>query len=311
MHCIIHSEDLPKTTILKLRPNQKEKVLEAKSYREYLVRLNRHQQQIETIPATINDRKHGIHRACYKRFVSIVWNSQRRDTSSTADFTESTTSQRRSSERLSSPDGAGSVRWFFPKDKCGICGNQTKRIHKRRDEGRDYLVLCEDPYVEEDIKEQIRTRQPDLYAKIGSDDLIAHEFRYHSRCHLKFTRTRPATPVERPQTPLLTTPPSPALTRSRSVTPVPRPSSSSPPPATGQSLPSSPLQQSRFVTPVPRSSPSASETGQILLSPPLPRTVIRVPRPSSSPPPPTNLAWRYYYAGIDTECLDRIACHWK
>ena len=168
LSCIIHERHHEEYSAIKTISGVNEvRIREAKCLHEVSENVQR-KKQCQLIPSTIDHEKHGIHLApCYKNFTKIISRTQ---------GSQSSSNERRSSERLSSPST------LFPKE-CKFCG----KLRIKHGGRHMYPITVTTIEACETIKAYGQTKNPAMFAEIHDIDLIAKEFKFHCNCYSKYT----------------------------------------------------------------------------------------------------------------------------
>ena len=118
-------------------------------------------------------------KTCYDKFVKILYSKGLQQESEK----DENPSKRCRSDRLTPAEPTvSSVKWFYG-DKCQMCGHVRKRESGKL--AFPNKIVTTD--AEEVIKNHTKAKRPDLYSKIETYDLIAHEFKIHRSCYRMLT----------------------------------------------------------------------------------------------------------------------------
>lgn len=173
--CVIHYEDeLSYSPLKNISELNKERIRQAKNEHEKQPANNKHYEQCQSIPETIDADLHSIHSdPCYKKFTRIL-----------AGITKNKPDNRRSSSRSSAGSSSNTnVAWLFP-DGCYFC----KKIRVQIKGKKVIPTLITTTDAVESIKAAAFAKNAEWYREVKDVCLIAKEFKAHYHCYRDFTR---------------------------------------------------------------------------------------------------------------------------
>jgi hypothetical protein len=170
--CIVHYKGYETYSELKdVSEINKERLINAKTYRTTLDGDNRHKEQCDAIPTIIDHSKHAIHSVpCYKKFTYILKSS-----------TQEADLNQRKSDRNSTNELTNKV--LFPLC-CYFCKKVSKKSGGKFEKNPIKIVTLT---AENTIKNAAKSKDLNMYFLLKDRDLIAGELKYHLKCYRDFT----------------------------------------------------------------------------------------------------------------------------